>query len=117
MTEAANSNVWFVINGRLTTPATGNLKGLTKKHIHRALKEARILSQEADIHANELYDANECFVTSATRDVMPCASLRLEGGEVLQFPQGGGEITRQVQAVFLAYLDAYVATHADDALI
>ena len=86
-------------------------------HIHRALKQAEISSQEADIHANELYDATECFVTSATRDVMPCASLRLEGGEVLQFPQGGGEITRQVQAVFLAYLDAYVEAHADGALI
>ncbi len=75
------------------------------------------MSQETDIHADELYDASESFVTSATRDVMPCASLRLEGGEVLQFPEGGGEITRQVQAIFLAYLDAYVATHADDALI
>ena len=117
VTEAANSNVWFVINGQLTTPATGNLKGLTKMHIHRALKAAGISSQEADIHANELCDATECFVTSATRDVMPCASLRLEDGEVLQFPEGGGEITRQVQAVFLAYLDTYAATHTTDALV
>ncbi len=117
VTEAANSNVWFVINGQLTTPATGNLKGLTKMHIHRALKGAGISSQEADIHANELCDATECFVTSATRDVMPCASLRLEDGEVLQFPEGGGEITRQVQAVFLAYLDTYASTHATDALV
>jgi branched-subunit amino acid aminotransferase/4-amino-4-deoxychorismate lyase len=86
-------------------------------HIHRALKGAGISSQEADIHANELCDATECFVTSATRDVMPCASLRLEDGEVLQFPEGGGEITRQVQAVFLAYLDAYATAHAADALV
>ena len=117
VTEAANSNVWFVINGQLITPATGNLKGLTKMHIHRALGEASISSQEVDIQVNELYDATECFVTSATRDVMPCASLRLESGEVLQFPEGGGEITRQVQAVFLAYLDAYAAEHAADALV
>ena len=117
VTEAANSNVWFVINGQLITPATGNLKGLTKMHIHRALREATISSQEVDIQVNELYDATECFVTSATRDVMPCASLRLESGEVLQFPGGGGEITRQVQAVFLAYLDAYAAEHAADALV
>ena len=117
VTEAANSNVWFAINGQLTTPATGNLKGLTKLHIHRALKEARISSKEADIHVNQLYDATECFVTSATRDVMPCASLRLEQGEVLQFPEGGGEITRQVHAVFLDYLDAYVQAHAEDALV
>ena len=117
VTEAANSNVWFVINGQLITPATGNLKGLTKMHIHRALREATISSQEVDIQVNELYDATECFVTSATRDVMPCASLRLESGEVLHFPEGGGEITRQVQAVFLAYLDAYAAEHAADALV
>ena len=117
VTEAANSNVWFVINGQLITPATGNLKGLTKMHIHRALREATISSQEVDIQVNELCDATECFVTSATRDVMPCASLRLESGEVLQFPEGGGEITRQVQAVFLAYLDAYVAAHAADVLV
>nr|ADI22192.1 branched-chain amino acid aminotransferase/4-amino-4-deoxychorismate lyase [uncultured gamma proteobacterium HF0200_34B07] len=117
VTEAANSNVWFVINGQLITPATGNLKGLTKMHIHRALREARISSQETDIQANELYDASECFVTSATRDVMPCASLRLEDGAVLQFPEGGGEITRQVQAVFLTYLDEYAAAHPEDALV
>ncbi len=30
VTEAANSNIWFVIENRLVTPATGNLKGLTK---------------------------------------------------------------------------------------
>jgi len=117
VTEAANSNVWFVINGQLITPATGNLKGLTKMHIHRALREAKISSQETNIQVNELNGATECFVTSATRDVMPCASLRLESGEILQFPEGGGEITRQVQAVFLAYLDAYAADHAADALV
>ena len=86
-------------------------------HIHRAWGEASISSQELDLQVNELYDATECFVTSATRDVMPCASLRLEEGEVLQFPDGGGEITRQVQAVFLNYLDEYAAAHAADALV
>jgi len=117
VTEAANSNAWFVIGEQLVTPASGNLKGLTKKHIHRALQEFGLESREIDIHANDLYDATECFVTSATRDVMPCASLRLEDGTVLKFPEGGGKITRQVEKVFLAYLDAYAAAHAGDALI
>ena len=71
VTEAANSNVWFVINGQLITPATGNLKGLTKMHIHNALREAKLSSREADLQVNELFDATGCFVTSATRDVMP----------------------------------------------
>jgi branched-chain amino acid aminotransferase len=117
VTEAANSNVWFVIKGRLVTPGTGNLKGLTKKHVHRALKGAGIQSEEADVHANELLDVSECFVTSATREVMPCASLTLLGGERLEFPPGGGEVTRAAQAVFSAYVKDYIEQHADEALV
>ncbi len=117
VTEAANSNVWFVIRGRLVTPGTGNLKGLTKKHVHKALKQTGIQSFEEDIHANELPDATECFVTSATREVMPCASLTLLGGERLEFPTGGGEITRTVQAVFSSYVKSYIESHANDALV
>ncbi|HCF72766.1 MAG: hypothetical protein CMK60_11610 [Proteobacteria bacterium] len=117
VTEAANSNVWFVIDGRLVTPASGNLKGLTKKHIHMALTQRGVTSEEVEVHVNELPDASECFVTSATRDVMPCASLRLEDGRVLVFPEGGGEITRRVQDVFSDYLDAYVAAHTEDVMV
>jgi branched-chain amino acid aminotransferase len=117
VTEAANSNAWFVIGGRLVTPASGNLKGLTKKHIHMALTQYGITSEEVEVHVNELPNASECFVTSATRDVMPCASLRLEDGLVLKFPEGGGEVTRRVQDVFSDYLDAYVALHAEDVMV
>ena len=117
VTEAANSNVWFVIRGRLVTPGAGNLKGLTKKHIHKALKEADVDSIEEDIHVNELLDATECFVTSATREVMPCASLTLLNGERLNFPEGGGEVTRMVRQVFSEYIQRYIEQNADDSLL
>jgi branched-chain amino acid aminotransferase len=116
ITEASNSNVWFVINGQLVTPGRGNLKGLTKMHIHKALSGTDITSEESDIHVNELYDATECFVTSATRDVMPCATLRLEDGTCLEFPNGGGEITRQIRDIFAAYIDTYIEQHYDESL-
>ena len=117
VTEASNSNVWFVIDGQLATPSQGNLKGLTKKHVHRALKEAGMESLEADIHVNELHNATECFVTSATRDVMPCATLRLEDGTCLEFPTGGGDVTRQTHDVFSDYLQAYVKNHRNESLV
>jgi len=117
VTEAANSNVWFVIEGRLVTPASGNLKGLTKKHIHRALTDSGINGVEADLHVSELQGASECFVTSATRDVMPCASLRLEDGNVLRFPEGGGVVTRQAQVLYANYIDAYANEHSEDILV
>jgi branched-chain amino acid aminotransferase len=117
VTEASNSNVWFVIRDQLVTPQSGNLKGLTKKHVHRALKAAGIASLETDIHANELLDASECFVTSATREVMPCASLTLLDGERLEFPPGGGETCRKVQAVFSSYVADYIENHAHETLV
>ena len=117
VTEAANSNVWFVVEGRLVTPASGNLKGLTKKHIHRALTDSGINGVEADLHVSELQGASECFVTSATRDVMPCASLRLEDGNVLRFPEGGGVVTRQAQVLYANYIDAYANEHSEDILV
>jgi branched-chain amino acid aminotransferase len=116
VTEASNSNVWFVIDGRLLTPASGNLRGLTKKALHSALKEAGMASEETDIHADRLAQAGEGFVTSATREVMPIRSLRLEDGNVVEFPEGGGDVTRRTAAVFKAYIDRYVREHADEAL-
>ena len=117
VTEAANSNVWFLIRGRLVTPGSGNLKGLTKKHVHRALKAAEMESFEEDVHVNELLDATECFITSATREVMPVVSLTLLDGERLEFPVGGGEVTRQTRQIFSDYVEAHISEHAQDALV
>ena len=117
VTEAANSNVWFVIQDRLVTPATGNLRGLTKKHVHLALREAGLSSTEEEIHVDRLRGASECFVTSATREVMPCASLRMMDGTHLEFPEGGGEITRKTQKIFSEYVARYIQAHAHESLI
>ena len=115
--EASNSNVWFVINSQLRTPSRGNLRGLTKMHVHRALKSKGMKSEESDIHVDELSDASECFVTSATRDVMPCATLRLEDVNVVEFPEGGGPITKKTCRTFSAYVQAYVEEHRNESII
>jgi len=117
VTEAANSNVWFLIRGRLVTPGSGNLKGLTKKHVHRALRAEGMQSFEEDVHVNELLDATECFITSATREVMPVVSMTLLGGERLEFPVGGGEVTRKTRTIFSNFVKKYISEHADDALV
>ena len=117
VTEAANSNVWFLIRGRLVTPGSGNLKGLTKKHVHRALSAEGMQSFEEDVHVNELLDATECFITSATREVMPVVSMILLGGERLEFPVGGGEVTRKTRTIFSNFVEKYISEHADDALV
>ena len=114
VTEASNSNVFFVIDGQLVTPAqtAANLRGLTKAAVHEACAARGLASGERDVHVDELRGAAECFVTSATREVMPIVSLRMLDGEALQFPAGGGPITRQVAAYYREHVAGYVRRHA-----
>lgn len=113
ITEASNSNVFFVIDGKLVTPAetSGNLRGLTKAAVRVACKANGLATFEKELAPSALVEATECFLTSATREVMPVRSLRLIDGTELEFPAGGGSLTRQVQTYYKEYVDAYVAAH------
>ncbi len=119
VTEASNSNLFFVIGGQLVTPGdgAGNLRGITKTAIRKACDTNGLKVEEKDLHVSELPKATECFVTSATREVMPVVSLRLEDGKILEFPAGGGEITRQTAKYYHQYVEQYVQEHADFKLV
>lgn len=114
ITEASNSNVFFVIDGSLVTPSqkAANLRGLTKTTIHAVCRENDIATAEGEITPDDALRATECFVTSATREVMPVASLIRRDGARRDFPEGGGEITRRVAGLYRAAVDAYVRAHA-----
>jgi len=116
VTEASNSNVFFVIDGALVTPGSGNLRGLTKEAVHEACGEHGLATMERGIDVAELSSATECFLTSATREVMPVRTLRLESGEKLKFPEGGGEITRQVASYYHGFVNRYVEQRAELAM-
>jgi branched-chain amino acid aminotransferase len=115
VTEASNSNVFFVLDGELVTPAqtAANLRGLTKWAVHEACRARGLATAERDVAAADLPKATECFVTSATREVMPVLSLRRLDGEVQAFPVGGGPITRTVARYYKEYVEDYVRTHAN----
>ena len=114
VTEASNSNVFFVIGGELVTPAqsAGNLRGLTKAALHDACRARGLATRERDIAADELPQATECFLTSATREVMPIVTLRTLDGGVLRFPEGGGALTRRAAAYYKEHVAEYLRTHA-----
>jgi branched-chain amino acid aminotransferase len=115
VTEASNSNVFFVIGDQLVTPgqSAANLRGLTKAAVHESCIAHGLMTVERDIHAQELTNATECFLTSATREVMPVISLRQLDGEVLQFPEGGGPLTRRAAAYYKDYVAQYLASHGN----
>lgn len=114
VTEASNSNAFFLIDDELVTPTpgAGNLAGLTSQAVCEACARNGRHVVERDIHADELPTATECFVTSATRAVMPIVSLRLESGQVVNFPPGGGDVTRKAMAYYQDAIDAHIKENA-----
>jgi len=118
VTEASNSNVFFVIDGDLVTPSqtARNLQGTTKAAVREALRARGVETFEREITEDDAARATECFLTSATREVMPVASVRLSDGREVRFPAGGGEWTRRAAAGYREYVDAYVAAHSAESL-
>lgn len=113
VTEASNSNVFFVIDGRLVTPSqkAANLRGLTKTTVHSVCREAGIETAETEIAPDDALRATECFVSSATREIMPVASILRPDGTRVAFPAGGGELTRRVAGLYREAVARYVSEH------
>lgn len=115
VTEASNSNVFFVFDGVPVTPSqtAANLLGLTKAAVHEACRAHGLASEERDVPIADVERAEECFLTSATREVMPVASIRFEDGRQRQFPAGGGGVTRSAAEYYREHVAAYVREHAE----
>jgi len=116
VTEASNSNLWFVIDERLVTPMVDNLRGLTRVCLHRVCARQGVETFEEDISLSALARASECFVTSSTREVMPVCRLRLPDGQQLAFPGGGGKLTKKAQQLYREFVADYVRQYAESAL-
>ena len=113
ITEASNSNVFFVLDGELVTPSqqAANLRGLTKAAVHAACGLHGLPTKETEISVESLQKATECFLTSATREVMPVRSLRVDAQQSYEFPEGGGPVTRRVSGYYRDYVADYIAAH------
>lgn len=114
ITESSTSNVFFVRNAELATPAqsAANLKGLTKQTIRQICEREAIVCRDDELTVADAAAADECFITSATREVMPVRSLLFEDGTRRDYPSGGGPTTRHIAAQYKAFVDAYVQAHA-----
>lgn len=92
--EGTGSNIFVVRDGRLITPplSSGPLAGVT-----RALVLEWAGGEEADLPLADLYDADEAFLTSTTRDVQP---IRAVDGTVLR--EAPGPVTSKAMQAFAA---------------
>ncbi len=117
LTECSNSNIFFVFNSYVITPAlaSGNLDGTSKRIVAKVCEANHISYEERELSAENILPATECFITSATREVMPVRSIQLPDGKKVAFPEGGGEMTKKLQHLYNAYIQKYVEDHWSEA--
>ena len=118
VTESSNSNVFFVIDGKIVTPgeSAGQLRGLTREALNEACAAHGLDILPRDISLKDAANATESFITSATREVMPVRSLLFPDGRALEFSEGGGDLTRQAMAHYKDFVERYLSAHADQQL-
>jgi branched-subunit amino acid aminotransferase/4-amino-4-deoxychorismate lyase len=95
--EGATSNLFAVVDGTLVTPPAGDvvLAGILRGRVLRAARDLGLTVREGEIHRDELWGAEEVFLTNAVIGTLAVASLE---GRPLQ--------RGRLAATLLTYLQA-----------
>jgi branched-chain amino acid aminotransferase len=77
LTECTTSNLFIAKDGTVRTPAMkqGLLEGVTRGFIFEVCASLGMTCEEADLREEDLHAADEVFITSTTRDVMPVGAI------------------------------------------
>ena len=103
--EGASTNVFLVRGGRVLTPplSAGILAGITREVVLEILPGLGVPAREEPLRLEDLLGADEAFMTSTTREVVPLRQVdehRVGDGRP-------GPITRRVMAAFRDYAPAH----------
>ncbi len=101
VTEGAASNVFIVKDGIIITPPKTDclLPGITRDLVVEQAHEHGLTVKEANIKQTELETADEIWLTSSTKEILPVTKLNGQ-------PVGGGKpgtVWQQVYALYQAY--------------
>jgi len=107
LTECTTSNIFFVQHGTLCTPsvACGILDGITREVVLTLAKEQGIKTEESAYTPEALRQADECFLTNTTMELMPVR-------DVDQHLVGSGKpgpLTLALHKQFRANLERFLA--------
>jgi branched-chain amino acid aminotransferase len=89
--ECATSNIFIVKDKILITPNENILKGVTRKVVLE-LAEGKYKTEERPIYEEELKNADEIFITSSFKDIVPIVKIddfKIANGQV-------GPITKEL---------------------
>ena len=104
VSECTSANIFAVEGGSVWTPplASGCLPGVTRAVLLEEIHALGLRIGEKALLPAELESADEVFLTSTTREVMPVISIQ---GLNLRHAEN---VTRQLQSAFSKYVDSYV---------
>ena len=106
--EGTGSNIFLVKNNQIITPSevSGLLRGITRDLVIEQAIVAGLTVIERDIEPIELWDADEVFITSSTRDIHPVsaiAKLDIEGNVSNRRDLEGGSLTEKLGSIFKSH--------------
>jgi branched-chain amino acid aminotransferase len=73
--EGATFNVFALLDGTIVTPADGILPGVTRGKVIELARQEGYRVEERPLLLSELLDADEAFVVSTTKRIMPLAMI------------------------------------------
>lgn len=99
-TEGTTSNIWIIKEGVVYTPPLidGVLEGLTRKSLFEMARIQKIDIREKSLTREAILSADECFISSTTRNLVPVTSV--EGQKI-----GKGKPGIQTMALLKSYLE------------
>lgn len=105
VTEAASANVFAVRGGGLATPplAAGILEGVTRRVVLALAREVGVPAAEVELRPEDLYGADEAFITSTTRELVPVVRIARGAGDEVTVGAGRpGPVTLKLLSAFRA---------------
>jgi branched-chain amino acid aminotransferase len=105
VSECTSANIFIAEGNQVWTPplAAGCLPGVTREILLEEIRVPGISIGERPLRPEELESADEVFITSTTRGLLPV--LAIEGLKIQQ----RGKTRKPLEEAFLAYVDRYVA--------
>jgi branched-chain amino acid aminotransferase len=105
VSECTSANIFAVKNGKVLTPplSSGCLEGVTRGILMEIAPEAGVSVAAQSLHPEDLYSADEVFISSTNRNVIGVSEIA--GHKISASP---GLVTRRLNELFDAYIDDYV---------
>jgi branched-chain amino acid aminotransferase len=103
VTEGASSNLFVLRDGGLQTPPldAGILEGITRRQVFSIARSAGLRVTERPLSPADLRAADEIFLTSTLREIMPVTRVLDERGESFQVGEGvPGSTTRRLHQLY-----------------